>query len=161
MEALSTRENNFNVKKVLLLFVFLVSGLFLTAQESGISLKKENSRKSVFLKENKRIKIRTVGGEKIIGNYTIVDDETITIKGQKVGLDSIVSISKHSRFSSVASPVFVGVGSIYAAAGTVGLIAGGYGVLLAPLIPLGLPLILVPILANKHKRKAWKYEIVN
>jgi hypothetical protein len=161
MEALSTRENNFNVKKVLLLFVFLVSGLFLTAQESGISLKKENSRKSVFLKENKRIKIRTVGGEKIIGNYTIVDDETITIKGQKVGLDSIVSISKHSRFSSVASPVFVGVGSIYAAAGTVGLIAGGYGVLLAPLIPLSLPLILVPILANKHKRKAWKYEIVN
>ncbi len=143
------------------MFVFLFSGLFLTARESGISLKKENSRKSVFLKENKRIKIRTVGGEKIIGNYTIVDDETITIKGQKVGLDSIVSISKHSRFSSVASPVCVVVGSIYGTAGTVGLIAGGYGVLLAPLIPLGLPLILVPILANKHKSKAWKYEIVN
>jgi hypothetical protein len=87
MEALSTRENNFTVKNVLLLFVFLFRGFFLPAQESCISLKKKNSRKSVFLKENKRIKIRTVGGEKIIGNYTMVDDETITIKGQKVGLD--------------------------------------------------------------------------
>jgi hypothetical protein len=161
MDVLATRRNEFTIKNVLLLCVFLFSGLFLTAQESGISLKKENSRKSLFLKENKRIKIRTVAGEKIIGNYTIVNNETIMIKKQTVALDSIVSISKHSRFSSIASPVFAVIGSVFVTVGTAGLIAGSYGVLAAPLIPLGLPLVLVPILASKHKSTAWKYEIVN
>ena len=161
MDALLFKGNNFNFKNVLLLFVFLFRGLYLTAQESGIYLKKENSKKSTFLKENKRIKIRTVAGENIIGNYKIVDEKKIMIKNQTVALDSIVSISKHSRFSSIASPIFVLVGSVFVAVGTAGLIVGSYGVLAAPLIPLGLPLILVPILANKHKSAAWKYQVVN
>jgi len=161
MDALPTGGNNFAMKNWVLVVVFLLNGLLLMAQENGISLKKENSKKSVFLAENRRIKVMTVSGEKIIGNYTIVDDKNIMIKNQTVALDSIVSISKHSKFSSVASPVFVVIGTVFVLGGTAGLIAGGYGVLAAPLIPLGLPLILVPVLTNKHKSSAWRYEMVN
>ena len=161
METLSTRRNSFAMKNLLLVLVFLFNGFLITAQENGISLKKENSKKSLFLKENRRIKIRTLDGKKIIGNYTIVGDNAIKIKNQTVALDSIVSISKHSKFSSVASPVFVVIGTIFVVTGTAGLIAGSYAVLAAPLIPLGLPLILVPVLTNKHKSTAWRYEIVN
>jgi hypothetical protein len=161
MELRSIGLHNFIGKNIVLSFLFLLTGLFLSAQEKGISLKKENSKKTIFLKENKRIKIITKADKKIIGNYTILDDKTIMIADQVIAIDSIESISSHSRFSSVASPLFVVTGTVFMALGTFGLIVGGYGIILSPLIPVGLPMVLVPIRTNKHKSENWKYQIVN
>lgn len=161
MESSSIRLQNFTSKKLVLSLIFLFSCLFLTAQEKGIVLKKENSKKTVFLEENRRIKIITKADKKIIGNFTILDDKTIMIKNQEIAIDSIETITSHSKFSSVANPVLVGVGAVFIVFGTAGIIAGSYGVLLAPLIPVGLPMVLVPVLSNKHKSKDWEYQIVN
>jgi hypothetical protein len=78
-EATRREEFYYQKKRIIVTVCFCFSGLFLTAQESWISLKTAQ-QKSLFLKENKRIKIRTVAGEKIIANYTIVNNETIMIK---------------------------------------------------------------------------------
>lgn len=161
MESSSIRLQNFTSKKLVLSLIFLLSCLFLTAQEKGIILKKENSKKTVFLEENRRIKIITKADKKIIGNFTILDNKTIMIKNQEIAVDSIETITSHSKFSSVANPVLVGVGAVFIVFGTAGIIAGSYGVLLAPLIPVGLPMVLVPVISNRHKSKDWEYQIVN
>jgi hypothetical protein len=161
MESLSIGLRNFMGKKLVLSLIFLLSCVFLTAQEKGIILKKENSKKTVFLEENRRVKIITKADKKIIGNFTVLDNKTIVIKNEEIAIDSIETISSHSKFSSVANPVLVGVGAVFIVFGTAGIAAGSYGVLLAPLIPAGLPMVLVPVLSNKHKSKDWKYQIVN
>ena len=161
MESSSIRLQNFTSKKLVLSLIFLLSCLFLTAQEKGIALKKENSKKTVFLEENRRIKIITKSDKKIIGNFTILDNKTIMIKNQEIAIDSIETITRHSKFSSIANPVLVGVGAVFIVFGTAGIIAGSYGVLLAPLIPVGLPMVLVPVISNRHKSKDWEYQIVN
>jgi hypothetical protein len=160
MQFLSDRKGFSNSAAFLAVF-FLLWSLFVKAQEKGISMLKENSKKVYFINENKRVIVKTSSNNKLIGNYTIVDNKTILIKNQIVSLDSIQSIRKYSRFSSVASPVFIGTGSLFVSLGVAGLIAGSYGVIFSPLIPLGLPMVLFPVFANKHKSKYWEYKIVN
>jgi hypothetical protein len=111
MESLSIGLRNFTAKKLVLSLIFLLSYVFLTAQEKGIILKKENSKKTVFLEENRRVKIMTKADKKIIGNFTVLDNKTIVINNQEIAIDSIETISSHSKFSSVANPVFGWIGS--------------------------------------------------
>ena len=143
-------------------FIFCLAMTTLFAQNKGINLIKNTSNDTTFLKENRRIKVKTLEGKSIAGKFTITNDSEINIKGRIISMDSIVSIRKASTFSAIASPISIVVGGALLVGGMAGLAAGGYGVLLtAAFLPPGLPLFIVPFTANKHPVTKWKYEIVN
>lgn len=141
-------------------FCLLITSLF--AQNRGINLIHNKSSDITFLKENRRIKVKTTDGHAIAGKFTVINDAEISIKNQVVSMDSIVSIRKASTFSAIARPISIGVGAVLIAGGFAGLAAGGYAVFIAVVfLPVGLPLFIVPFTTNNHLIKKWKYEIVN
>lgn len=143
-------------------FIFCLAFTIAFAQNKGINLIKNTSIDTTFLKENRRIKVKTLEGKSIAGKFTITNDSAINIKGRIISMDSIVSIRKASTFSAIASPISIVIGGALIVGGMAGLAAGGYGVLLtAAFLPPGLPLFIVPFTANKHPVTKWKYEIVN
>ena len=143
-------------------FIFCLAMTTLFAQNKGINLIKNTSNDTTFLKENRRIKVKTLEGKSIAGKFTIVNDSDINIKGRIISMDSIVSIRKASTFSAIASPISIVVGSALLVGAMGGLAAGGYGLFMTvAFLPPGLPLFIVPFTANKHPVKKWKYEIVN
>jgi len=145
--------------QIRLLFVFCF--LFLTsyAQDKGVVLKEKSSDRTVFLQENKRIKLKTKDGKVFVGKFKIVDDNTIMIKNATITLDSISTIKRRSLVSSIGSPFVVAGGTILMIAGVAGALSGGYGVLLVVLIPPGIPMILVPVISNNHVPEKWSYSI--
>jgi adenosine/AMP kinase len=143
-------------------FIFCLAFSIAFAQNKGINLIKNTSNHTTFIKENRRIKVKTLDGKSVAGKFTIVNDAEINIKGRIISMDSIVSIRKASTFSAIASPISIVVGGALLVGGMAGLAAGGYGLLLtAAFLPPGLPLFIVPFTANKHPLKKWTYEIVN
>ena len=152
-------------QKILLIILILLFNLNGFAQTKGISLIHKNSQYKIFLKEGRRIKIKTLDGEKVTGKFTITDNQTIMIKNNNIKLDSIIKIKKASRFSTVVIPISIVVGSALVAAGIVGavaLIGTGYSTL--PIGFFGLPgmiAILVPISVNIYNVEKWEYKIQN
>ena len=148
--------------KYFITFIFCLAMTTLFAQNKGINLIKNTSNDTTFLKENRRIKVKTTDGKSIAGKFSLVSDSEINIKGKIIQIDSIVSIKKASTFSAIARPISISIGA-FTIGGSIALIAeGGLAVLGAVFaLPIGLPLFIVPFTTNKHSIKKWKYEIVN
>jgi predicted phage tail protein len=143
-----------------LIFCLTVTAIF--AQNKGINLLKMASNDTIFLQENRRIKVKTTDGTAIAGKFSVVNDSEINIKGYIIVMDSIVSIKKASIFSAIARPISIAVGATFLLGGMAALAAGGIvSVFAVVLIPVGLPLFIVPFTTNTHPIKKWKYEIVN
>ena len=70
------------MKKLIFLFLSLFFLNSLVAQEKAIKIFNEKTGKEIIIKENKRIRIKTLDGEKVSGRYKILDDETIILKNQ-------------------------------------------------------------------------------
>ena len=146
-----------NILTIILCLAFTIG----FAQDKGINLVNNKSSDTTFLKENRRIKVKTTDGKSIAGKFTIINDSEINIKGKIVEIDSIVSIRKASTFSAIARPISITFGAVFILVGVGGVVSGGYAVFLVAFILPGLPLFIVPITANKHPIKKWKYEIVS
>ena len=148
--------------KQFITFIFCLVFSVSFAQNKGINLIKNTSNATTFIKEDRRIKVKTTDKKAIAGKFTVLNDSTISIKNKIIPIDSIISIRKASTFSAIASPISIVVGGALLVGGMVGLAAGGYGLLVtAAFLPPGLPLFIVPFTANKHPIKKWTYEIVN
>lgn len=149
------------MKSTIFLILFILSQ-YLYSQHRGINIIGNKKSDTLFVKENKRVKVWTADGKKIAGNFTIVNDSVITIKGKIVPLDSITKITKASTLSTIVIPVTVIVGASFLTLGIAGAAYGGYGYGLTMLfVPPGLPLAIVPLATNKHRKEKYKYEIVN
>ena len=143
-------------------FVFCLAITVVFAQNKGINLIKNTSNKTIFLKEYRRIKVKTTDKKAIAGKFTVLNDSTISIKNIIIPIDSIISIRNASTVSTIVRTTSIAVGSTFILIGLGGLVAGPYGYLASAVFtPPGLPLFIVPFTANKHPVKKWKYEIVN
>ena len=61
-------------------FVFCLAITVVFAQNKGINLIKNTSNKTIFLKEYRRIKVKTTDKKAIAGKFTVLNDSTISIK---------------------------------------------------------------------------------
>lgn len=147
-------------------FIFCLAITTVFAQEKGINLLKTTSADTTFLKENRRIKVKTLDGKSVAGKFSTINDSEINIKGRIISMDSIVSIRKASTVSAIISPISISLGAI--------LVRGSAGVksdnnggsdfntgAATVFLTLGAPLIIIPLAGNKHPLKKWTYEIVN
>lgn len=152
-------------------FIFCLVFTIGFAQKKGINLIKNTSNKTTFLKENRRIKVKTTDGKSIAGKFTIENDSAINIKGRTISMDSIVSIRKASTFSAILRTTSISIGTTLVVGGLAVAASkptknegysGGFGRAAAGVTAiLGLPLLLVPLTVKKHPVKQWTYEIVN
>lgn len=143
---------------------FILCLLFtaLSAQNKGINLIKTTSADTTFLKENRRIKVKTTDGVSIAGKFSVVNESEILIKDKLISMDSIISIKKASTFTAIARPISIVFGTIFIFGGVAAIAAGGIvAVVGVVLITFGLPLFIVPFTTNTHPIKKWKYEIVS
>lgn len=150
----------------LALFFYLFTSV--NAQQKGINLiKKEDT---IFLKENRRIKIKTTDGKIIAGKFKIINDSVISIENRSFLIDSVVAITKESMFSAIIKPVFIAIGA--------GMIIGGSGLIISDIgkprgygdiataggilaLALGTLLFVLPQTDSKKKKRKWKFEIIN
>lgn len=148
--------------KHLITLIFCLTIAIGFAQNKGINLIKTTSADTTFLKEGRRIKVKTTEGKAIAGKFTIINDSDISIKNKIISIDSIVSIRKASTVSTILRTTSIAVGGAFVLVGFGGLVAGPYGYLAAAVFtPPGLLFLIVPLTTNKHSIKKWKYEIVN
>ena len=157
--------------KHILTIIFCLAFTICLAQKKGINLIKTSRNDTTFIKENKRIKIKTFDGKSISGKFTIVNDSAITIKGKTITMDSIVSIRKASTFSTILRTTSISIGTTLVVGGFAVAASkptknegyvGGFGRAAAGATAiLGFPFIFVPLTVKKHPNKKWTYEIVN
>ena len=146
--------------KYLIALIFCVSTCFSFAQNSVLLIQKNDSNRSIEIKENKRIKLKTNDGEKLYGRFTIVDSSSIMIKGKIILLEDVVTIKRKSLFGTIANPVFIAYGSTMIIAGIAVVGTGGFGPLVGgTLMVTGTPLLLIPLLSNLHPVAKWSYFI--
>lgn len=143
-------------------FIFCLAMTTLFAQNKGINLIKNTSNDTTFLKENRRIKVKTTDGHAIAGKFTVINDSEISIKNKVILIDSIVSIRKASTVSTILRTTSIAVGGAFILVGFGGLVAGPYGYLAAAVFtPPGLVFFILPFTVKKHPNNKWTYEIVN
>ena len=151
------------MKQVIYIFLFFLTINFVYAQQRGIHLIAKEGNKREYLAENRRIKIKMRNGDRIAGQFVILDSTTIVIKGSQVSLDSIVKIRKASTFTAIAKPLAMTTGGILATSGIAMLSFAESPYSVIGIIPLfyGAAFIIVPLTVRKHSSEKWDYKIEN
>ena len=147
----------------LVLFAFLIFTKFsMSAQQPGIVMTKLAKAKNIsILHEDDRIKLVTKAGQRIIGYFKIIDNNTIEMEGQKILLSDVQSFRRRSVLSSVLEPISYSIAGIYVAA-TILFIAtlGAIGVYLflitAPTIA---PFVIIPALKRTFRAEDYNFTI--
>lgn len=155
-----TLTHSSKLSKIVSLFCLILVSCVSVAQTNQIVLENKKTQKKVRITENKRIKVVTTDGKKYVGKFSIIDDTTIKIDENSIALDSIATIQKRSVFSSIARPVLIVLGTVSLVGAIAGAAYGGYGYIATLiLVPIGTPMVLIPLSANRHKNENWSYTI--
>lgn len=149
------------------LFLLIFSSLFFNvaiAQTNAIKITNINTNKVKIIKENKRIKLKTFDGRKIIGRFGIENNNTIIIDNARIDLSDIESLKRNPLLTSIiTSGLFIYGGTITAGFGVIiGLLADSTAFWLT--IPAA-GMIYTGIKSpnfnkNYNLHKGWKFEIM-
>ena len=153
------------MKKLIFLFLSLFFLNCLVAQEKAIKIFNEKTGKEIIIKENKRIRIKTLDGEKISGRYKILDDETIILKNQRIKLSQIEKIKKNPLgISILTNGVFYSGGAFIAGVTFFAYILGAPAAIFLTTIPAAAFIYgrtKSPNILKGYKATGdWKYEII-
>ena len=155
-----TMNTKFCTNTILFFFIIFYSSLIF-AQSRGIILENNETKKTIFIEENKRVKIKTIDDVTLVGNFKVVDAATFSVDGISVPITSIVKIKLRSLELAVLRTAAITLGVLFLTAGVAGVIAGGYAVLITvSAVPPGLPLLLIPLSSDGHRSKHWNYKII-
>ena len=151
------------MKKTTLLTLFLFLSCILIAQEKAIKITKPNSDKEIIIKDNKRIKIKTIDGRKVSGRVKI-QNQSIMLDNETFEFEDIVEMKRNPLLTSILTSSFL----IYG-----GALAVGFGALIGVLVDStaywlilpGAGMIYAGIKAPNFNRKfkndgSWTFEII-
>jgi hypothetical protein len=142
-----------------ILFLFFLAN-FMFAQQSGIVLEKKDSQKTIFIKENKRIKIETNNGITYSGKYKIIDQNTISIDSISIPINSIVAIKKQSLSFLILTPIIVVTGVVLVLGGVgVSVLGGVKSVIGVGMLFSGFYVGSIPFITSNHKSNKWNYSV--
>ena len=146
--------------KTIFVWIILIISSSIFSQGKGITLENKETKKTIFILENERVKVKTTDGNTFFGHYQIIDSETISIDNSPVLLSSIVKIKQRSLIVAILRTICIVNGAILLTVGIAGVIAGGYAVLVTLIaVPPGLPLFIAPLTSNNHSNREWNYKI--
>ncbi len=79
--------------------LFIIIALFITAtafsQEKFLSFTKTKTGKEILIKENARIRLKTIDGKKLRGRVRFTEDNMLEIRGEKISLENIEKIKRN------------------------------------------------------------------
>jgi len=152
------------MKKLTILIFSLLIANSIFSQEQAIKITNKVSQKEIIIKENKRIKIKTLDGQKLSGRFKI-ENNSILIKDQLIELSQIGEIKRNPLLISiVTSSFFIYVGAITLGfAVLIGALADSSAFLLAiPAAGLIYTGIKSPNFGRKFKSDSnWTFEIIS
>lgn len=151
------------MKKMLISIMLILSfGNF--AQNRFIELTNTKSKKTVLIKEQRSIVIKTLNGKTRRGKFTILDSTTIQIKKHIISLTEIKTIRKTSICSRIfmyLSFIPVGVDLILDDKSRSGLVTLPDYLITIPLSGLfGATSLAISDSMNKHLNLRWTYKII-
>ena len=161
------------MRKLITVFTFLF--LFFTAglaqSTNGLILKKYGSQKSIFVKEDTKVKI-IKNGKTYKGKFKVVSDQAILINEDTIPISQIQKLNAKTSSSKLGGTALLVPGGLVGAGGTALTIAGlaslsEYGiigvVIGAPSAVLGIFVVVkgVQLLSNGRKfdPSKWEYTI--
>ncbi|MGC6479424.1 MAG: hypothetical protein ACON42_03495 [Flavobacteriaceae bacterium] len=104
---LNEKRNIFRIVFLLLLFANQA-----TAQIKGIRIFNEDTKQEIIIEENKRIRVKTIDGQRISGRFQLIDNESFLLKGNIIKLTEIEKIKKNPiMVSLLVDGLLVYVGS--------------------------------------------------
>ena len=142
--------------------------IFLTFQAFGqqqlLKITNPSLSKEILIKENKRIKIKTVDGIKHAGRFTAGVDQTLIIDGVPIALADIAEIKRNPLLLSLfTSGFFIYAGAITAGVGLLVAVFGQPAGALLTIPAAGMVFIGIksPNFLRKFKRGGnWTFELV-
>ncbi len=150
------------MKKITLIafLILFVSNSF--AQEKFIQLTKNETGKVKLFKENKRVKVKTLDGKKFIGRFTIINESTISVKGQEIKLENIERIKSRSVGAGIAGTFLTTAGYIGLGFSAIVILVDPSNALKAAIISLavGGSGIFINEFVATHKSSKWNYKII-
>jgi small nuclear ribonucleoprotein (snRNP)-like protein len=142
-----------------ILFLFFLAN-FMFAQQPGILLEKKDSQKTIFIKENKRIKIETNNGITYSGKFKIIDQNTFSIDSISIPINSIVAIKKQSLSFLILTPIIVVTGVVLVLGGVgVSVLGGVKSVIGVGMLFSGFYVGSIPFITSNHKSNKWNYSV--
>jgi hypothetical protein len=140
--------------------VFSMSHSF--AQEKFIQLTKDETGKVKLFKENKRVKVKTLDGKKFIGKFSIVNESTISIKGNEIKIENIERIKSRSVGAGIVGTVLTVTGYVGLGVSAIIVIVDPSNALKAAVISLavGGSGIFINEFVATHKSSKWSYKII-
>ncbi len=150
--------------RIFILFFLLIFSLPTIAQEA-LEISKNKSDKVKIFKENKRVKVKTVEGEKHIGRFQIIDSQNIEIEGNVISLSDIENIKSRSVVAGIGGTVLIIYGAVVMVVGTV--VGLNFGTTSDIYIVSGMGAVIMAAgiffneFAKNHKDNKWSYKIIN
>jgi len=148
----------------LTLIVFLLWSGNAVAQNKSLGIKNKETGKQIYVKEKRRIRLKTTGGEKLSGRFWIVNTDTILIRKKAVAIADIIKIKRHPLLMNIVVNSYM---YFFAAAGVSGailgtLFTGQYEILLViiPSVFLAWAAGESPNPIPAFKKEKWNFEII-
>lgn len=152
--------------KPTLLILLLLFSFPLIAQERLLEMSKVGSQKSRVFKENMRVKVKNLDGEKYIGRFEIIDANSIEIEGNVIPLSAISNIKSRTAIAGIASTAIILYGVVVLVVGYVSIAIGGasgntgyvaLGAISAAIVSTG---IFFNEFARNYRNRTWSYKII-
>jgi hypothetical protein len=144
------------MKKTVILLILLLNTLQMFSQNAIVLTHKKTNR-IIHFSENRRIKIVTKNNNRLVGNFTVVDSNTIKIANKWILISEIKKIKAKSEFSSIITPTATALGGTFLLGAVIGAFDDGLATVI--LGPPGLILFLIPMSENNHPISRWEYKI--
>lgn len=88
--------------KAVTFILLILFSLPMVSQERVLEMYHSGKEKQRIFKENRRVKVKTLDGEKYIGRFRIIDNQTIEIEGNRIPLSHIGNIKSRSIVAGIA-----------------------------------------------------------
>jgi hypothetical protein len=154
------------MKITLLIMAILIGMTAASAQVKALKINHPNSERTIVIKENKRVIVRTKTGEKVKGRLMFVNDEAISLKGQEILLADIVKIQHNPLLLAIIVDglLFYTAGGIMGVGILISAFGGTAGSALYFIIPAAAVVYggkASPKFTKGYKTyKGWSYEVV-
>lgn len=149
------------MKKILIILFFIPISVL--AQSYSLEIINNETGKISYIKENKRIKIRTVTGQKLQGRVTFTDSVSLEIKGTKIPLEELTFIQRRPLGVTLAGIGLLTIGGVGIGISPLILFVdriGGIAVFATSTGLVGTGIVL-PHLSKRYKLEKYTFKIIN
>lgn len=152
---------NFRMRKLLLFcFLFVVITIKSNAQEKYLELVKNHTGRTLKIKEDRRVVVKTKDKKRFVGKIKFADSLHLEIESNIIHLDSVSFIKKRSTVGIISRSVSTYVGSNFFVIGILASYTGIGAIISVVVLPPSIPLLIYGCNSNKRRSETWKYKIV-